>query len=189
MNAPDRPVVPAAGLTVAEAPLSQFAPSLTNPKNRHSQEHLAAMAATIAPPGRVLQPITARPWPATRGPAPAGVLMEIIIGEGRWRASELAGRDTIPFFWVEATDEQALVMQLAENIQRQALTPLQEADGFRRLMQDHSYSADQVAAKFEISRSQVYGRLKLLDLCPAAPKEGAALSKVPAWPFPTGAKV
>lgn len=170
MNAPAVANPTPAGMTVAEAPLSQFAPSLTNPKNRHDQEHLQAMAATIKAPGRVLQPITARPWPASRGKAPAGVLMEIVIGEGRWRASELAGRDTIPFFWVEASDEQALVMQLAENIQRQALTPLQEADGFRRLMKDHAYSADQVADKFEISRSQVYGRLKLLDLCPAALK-------------------
>ncbi len=165
MNAPETLAPPDGALTVARAPLSHFAPSLTN--RNHDQEYLTGLAATIKV-HKVLQPITARPWPASRGTAPAGVHYEIVIGEGRWLASAIAKEPDIPFFWRELDDRTALEIQLIENLKRKDLSAIEEADGYRRLKDDHGHTADTIAEKIGKSRGYVYARLKLLDLCPAA---------------------
>ena len=163
MNAPES-IAPPDALVVARAPLAHFAPSLTN-NNRHdgNKAYLEELASTIKG-NDVIQPITARPWPASRGKAPADVLYEIVIGEGRWLASRIAGKADIPFFWRELTDEEALELQLIENLKRQDLTAIQEAEGYRRLMKDHGHSVDTIAAAIQKSRSHVYAQLKLLEL-------------------------
>lgn len=175
MNAPETAVTaPADAMVVARAPLDHFAPSLTN-GNRHdgNKAYLEELAVTIKDHG-VIQPITARPWPAARGKAPAGVLYEIVVGEGRWLASKLAGKADIPFFWRELTDEEALELQLIENLKRKDLTAIQEAEGYRRLMKEHGHNVDTIAAAIQKSRSHVYAQLKLLDL---GAKARAALLK------------
>lgn len=163
MNAPQPP----AGTVVARAPIDHFAPSLTN--RTHTAEHIADLGESIKLHD-VVQPITARPYPAARGPAPDGVLYEIVIGEGRWRGARHAGLADIPFFWRELSDEQALELQLIENLKRKDLTAIEEAEGYRRLMKDHGHSADTLAAKIGKSRGYIYARIKLLDLCPPALK-------------------
>lgn len=175
MNAPET-VAPPDALVVARAPLGHFAPSLTN-GNRHAGDkaYLEDLAASIKEHG-VIQPITARPWPAARGGAPAGVLYEIVIGEGRWLAASLASQGDIPFFWRDLDDQTALELQLVENLKRKDLTPIEEAEGYRRLMDDHGHTADTIAASIGKSRSHVYAQLKLLDLGDKARKalrEGA----------------
>lgn len=169
MNAPD-PVAPlgAAGSTIASAPLDHFVRSLTN-RTHSDKAYLQELADSIKQHG-VIQPITARPWPASRGPQPDDVLYEIVIGEGRWIASRLAGLATIPFFWRDLTDEEALELQLVENLKRKNLTAIEEAEGYRRLMKDHGHTAESVGELIGKSRAHVYARLKLLDLCPAAYK-------------------
>lgn len=172
MNAPIPPTAtaPADAILVARAPLTAFAPSLTNRK--HTPDYIAELGESIKADD-VIQPITARPWPQSRGPAPEGVLYEIVIGEGRWLGSLYAAKADIPFFWRDLTDHQALKLQLIENLKRKNLTAIEEAEGYRRLMKDHGLNADQIAAEIGVkgkSRSYVYGRLKLLDLSPSALK-------------------
>lgn len=164
MNAP----LPPDAVAVARAPLAHFAPSATNRKHT-DQEYLKSLAVTIEAKG-VLQPITARPWPASRGIAPAGVLYEIVIGEGRWLASDIAKQADIPFFWRDLTDEQALELQLIENLKRKNLNEIEEAEGYRRLMKDHGHTVEQIMTQFDKSRAYLYARLKLLDLCPGGVK-------------------
>lgn len=177
MNAPLPPTPPEGALTVARAPLDHFGASATN--RTHDPAYINLVLAPSLQPDGVLQPISARPWPNEDRPGikarpnPGGRFYEIIIGEGRWLASRAAKLDTIPFFWRDIDDRTALRMQLVENLKRKDLTEIEEAEGYRRLMKDHGLTADQVAQEIGVegkSRSYVYGRLKLLDLCPAALK-------------------
>jgi ParB/RepB/Spo0J family partition protein len=161
MNAPETLAQPAGALVVARAPLAHFAASLTNRKHT-DKAYLDELAASIRDHD-VIQPITARPWPAARGKAPAGVLYEIVCGEGRWRAAEIAGLADIPFFWRDIDDKAAIELQLIENLKRKDLTAIEEAEGYRRLMQDHGHTADTIAAQIGKSRSHVYAQLKLLE--------------------------
>lgn len=182
MNAavPAAATAPAGAVVVARAPLEHFAPSLTN--RTHDRAYIENELAPSLDPDGVLQPITARPWPASRGEPPKGVLYEIVIGEGRWLASKFKKLPDIPFFWRNIDDRTALRMQLVENLKRKNLTPIEEAEGYRRLMQEHGLSADQVAQEIGEkgkSRSYVYGRLKLLDLGDAA-REALSAGKLTA---------
>jgi len=177
MNAPETAAAPDDALLVARAPLDHFGASATNRK--HDPAYINNVLAPSLVPDGVLQPISARPYPNEDRPGikarpnPAGCLYEIIIGEGRWLAARAAKLDAIPFFWRDIDDRTALRMQLVENLKRKDLTEIEEAEGYRRLMKDHGLTADQVAQEIGVegkSRSYVYGRLKLLDLCPAALK-------------------
>ncbi|MFA6310631.1 MAG: ParB/RepB/Spo0J family partition protein [Sterolibacterium sp.] len=153
-------------MLVARAPLAHFGASLTNRK--HRTEHINNLAVSIKN-HEVIQPITARPWPVSR-PQPDGILYEIVVGEGRWLGSIEAGKEDIPFFWRDLSDKEAVELQLIENLQRDDISPLEEAQGYRRLIDDHGHTADTIAAEVGKSRSAIYNSLKLLDLCPAALK-------------------
>jgi ParB/RepB/Spo0J family partition protein len=168
MNAPEPAanLAPKDAMVVPNEPIEHFAPSLTN-DNRHPEAYIAELAESIRQVG-IIQPVTARPWPSSRDKAPKGVVYEIVVGEGRFLAAKKAGLVAIPFFWRDLSDEQALLLQLIENLKRNDLSEIQEAKGYQRLMKDHGYTADRVAADIGKSRSHVYGRLKLLDLCPGA---------------------
>ena len=167
MNAP-QPIAPPPGASlVPTLPIDQIAPSATNREHK-DKEYLDGLAATIKSHG-VIQPITVRPWPATR-PQPVGVLYEIVVGEGRWLASKLAGMDSIPAYWRELDDKHALELQLIENVKRKDISELDEAKTYRRLIDDHGHTADTIAAQIKKSRAYIYARMKLLDLCPAARK-------------------
>ena len=164
MNAP---LPPSGASLVPSLPISQIDASATNREHK-DKEYLDGLAATIKSHG-VIQPITVRPWPATR-PQPAGVLYEIVVGEGRWLASKIAGLSEIPAYWRELDDKQALEMQLIENVKRKDISELDEARTYRRLIDEHGHTADTIAEQIKKSRSYIYTRLKLLDLCPAARK-------------------
>ena len=164
MNAPD-PITPPDGASlVARAPIRDFGPSLTNRK--HRPEHIQALAASIAEHG-VIQPILARPWPDSR-PNPDNLVYEIVVGEGRWLGAIAAGEADIPFFWRDLGDTEAVELHLVENLQRDDISPLEEAEIYRRLLDAHGHTADTIAAKIGKSRSSIYARLKLLDLCAPA---------------------
>jgi len=92
---------------------------------------------------------------------------EIIAGERRWRASKLAGLDTIPVIIRELSDEQALELALIENVQRSDLHPLEEGMAYQRLMDEFGYTQEQIASTVHKSRSHIANLLRLLSL----PKE------------------
>jgi ParB/RepB/Spo0J family partition protein len=152
----------------AQIGLSLITPSLTNPRKYFNQERLQDLANSIKPSG-VHTPILLRFLPGSRAPdTDRDVIYELVTGERRWRASIMAGLDTIPALIRPLTDDQVLEIQLVENLQRDDLTELEEAEGYDALMQHADINADQVAVKIGKSRSYVYSRLKLMDLCQQA---------------------
>lgn len=144
--------------------LELIAPSLTNPRKTFNEGKLQELAESIKASG-VHQPVLARKLPGARVPdTDRKVVYELVCGERRYRASKLAGAATIPALIRDLTDDQVLEIQIIENLQRDDLTELEEAEGYEQLMQHSGLTADQVGEKIGKSRSYVYGRLKLLDL-------------------------
>lgn len=159
----------------ANLPLDVITSSLTNPRKTFNAAKLAELAESIKATG-VHQPVLVRPLPGTRvSDTERGVQYELVCGERRYRASEMAGVATIPAMVRSLTDDQVMEIQLVENLQRDDLAELEEAEGYEALMAHAHITADQVAAKIGKSRSYVFGRLKLLDLsqeCKQALREG-----------------
>lgn len=147
--------------------LDDLYPSPTNPRKSFDAETLTEMADSIRRHG-VLQPILVRPWPAGypfEGPAPR---YEIVAGERRYRAANLAGIDRIPATVRNLTDDEVLEIQIIENLQREAVHPMEEAEGYALLMLRGHHSAEELADKIGKSKAYVYARLKLTALCDAA---------------------
>lgn len=147
-------------------PLADIVVSLTNPRTSTGLDNasLAELAEDIKRRG-VDTPITLRPLPGARvADTTRNVKYEIVAGERRLRSSLMAGVTTIPARVRDLNDVQALEVQLAENLHREDLSPLEEAKGIRRLMDEAKITADEVAVRMEKSRTHVYNRLKLLDL-------------------------
>lgn len=150
--------------------LALIVASSHNPRTVFNLPRLQELADSIRASG-VHQPVLVRPLPAKRmqetfdgfrrGERPA---YELIAGERRFRASKLAGVDTIPAMIRHLTDDQVLEIQLVENLQRDDLHPMEEAEGYERLIEATRITKEQVGEKIGKSRGYVYGRLKLLDL-------------------------
>lgn len=151
--------------------LELIEPSPTNPRKHFDEVKLAELAKSVGKHG-VLQPILVRPWPAEypsqRETRPT---YELIAGERRYRAALLAQRETIPVTVRELDDREVLEIQVIENLQREGLTELEEAEGYALMMRDYRYTADELADKIGKSRAYIYGRLKLTALCEAGRKE------------------
>jgi len=118
--------------------------------------------------GRVLQPLLVRPRvpPLFQGDANATVGHEIVFGHCRYRAARLAGLVTVPCMVRAMDDLQVKRAQISENLQRKDVHPIEEAEGFQALIDEHNETADRIAEQTGKSRSYVYGRLKLLQACP-----------------------
>ena len=145
--------------------LDRITPSLTNPRKTFDPAKLAELAASIKASG-VHQPVVVRSLPGSRlADTDRTVQYELVVGERRLRASIIAGVDTIPAIVRALSDNEVMEIQVVENLQRDDLAPLEEAEGYDHLMQHTGLSADEVAAKIGKSRSYVYAKLKLLDLC------------------------
>ncbi len=139
--------------------VSALVESPFNPRKKvGSVEKLAASMKGVG----LIQPITVRAVPGHR--------WEIIAGHRRAKAAEQLGWDTITALVVEATDVQVLELALVENLERESLTPLEEAEGFARLRELAGYTPEQLATKTGRTRGWVYQRLKLLELAPEAKK-------------------
>jgi ParB/RepB/Spo0J family partition protein len=145
-------------------PLACVIPSKTNPRKHFNDVGLEELASSIKQHG-VAQPILVRPLPTTEDMIDC---VEIVAGERRYRASKLAGLESIPAIVRELTDVQALEIQVIENLQREDVHPIEEAEGYDQLMKLHGYTSDQLAEKVGKSRSYIYGRLKFCALAPAA---------------------
>ena len=157
---------------VQEPPLAAIN-STTNPRRRRGLDvdSLRTLADSITAHG-LGQPILVRPLPASRvadtsdmDPRPA---FEVIAGERRWRACQLADLPIMPMFVRDMSDQAVLEMQLVENIEREDLDPMEEAEGFALLREKLGYTVEQIADKMGKGRgpSYVRKRMKLLDLTP-----------------------
>jgi ParB family chromosome partitioning protein len=135
-------------------------PNARNPRRMFSEEELDELTASLRERG-MIQPIVARP---VRGAPDA---YEIIAGERRWRAAQRAGLHEVPVVIIEATDEESLQLAIIENVQRADLNPLEEAEGYRALMEDYSHTQDDIAKMVGKSRSHVANTLRLLKLPPS----------------------
>jgi len=146
----------------SELPLAQLQPGKYQPRTRMDEGSLNELAASIKAQG-IMQPILVRPVDGEGG----GKQYEIIAGERRFRAAHIAGLDTVPVLVREVDDTTAAAMALIENIQREDLNPLEEAQGIHRLITDFAFTHEQAANAVGRSRSAVSNLLRLLNL--AAP--------------------
>ncbi len=155
--------VPVAGAPTALR-LSQLQSGRYQPRTRIDEGALYELAESIKSQG-VMQPVLVRPLPAQRGGSASA--FEIIAGERRVRAARLAGLDEVPVLVKDVGDEAAAVMALIENMQREDLNPLEEAQGLQRLVSEFHLTHEQAAQAVGRSRSAASNLLRLLNL--AAP--------------------
>ena len=130
-------------------------PGKYQPRTSMDQESLTELAESIKAQG-VMQPILVRPIPDGR--------FEIIAGERRWRAAQIAGLSEVPVLIREVPDESALAMSLIENIQREDLNPLEEAQGIQRLIKEFGMTHQSAGKALGNSRSSITNLLRLLNL-------------------------
>jgi ParB family chromosome partitioning protein len=160
---PTAPETPAADGPPSVLPLSALRPGAYQPRTRMDEGSLYELAQSIRSQG-VMQPILVRPLAAGSG-EPGHY--EIIAGERRFRAAQLAGLDEVPVLVKPVADEAAAVMALIENIQREDLNPLEEAQGLQRLVRDFGLTHEQAAQAVGRSRSAASNLLRLLNLAEA----------------------
>lgn len=140
-------------------PVERLKPGKYQPRTHMDQESLSELAASIKSQG-VMQPILVRAVDST----PGAERYEIVAGERRWRASQLAGLSEVPVLIRNIPDEQALAMALIENIQRENLNPLEEAQGLQRLIDEFGLTHQQAADAVGRSRPAASNLLRLLQL-------------------------
>jgi ParB family chromosome partitioning protein len=145
----------AAGDRLRELPIEQLQPGKYQPRSHMDQERLAELAESIKAQG-LIQPIIVRPIGRDR--------YEIIAGERRWRAAQLASLREVPVVVRETDDHAALAMALIENIQREDLNPLEEALALQRLIDEFHLTHQQAAEAVGRSRAAVSNLLRLLEL-------------------------
>ncbi|NLD67986.1 MAG: ParB/RepB/Spo0J family partition protein [Limnobacter sp.] len=145
----------AADRPLASLPLARLQPGRYQPRTRMDETALEELAASIRSHG-LMQPIVVRPNGDSK--------WEIIAGERRFRAASLAGLDEVPVVVREVPDEQALQLALIENIQREDLNPLEEAQAIKRLIDEFDHSHEQAAEAIGRSRSATSNLLRLLNL-------------------------
>ncbi len=138
-------------------PIGQVKSSALNPRKDFREEELAELAESIRTKGLV-QPIIVRPDPASAGD------FEIVAGERRWRAAQRAGIHTVPVIVRDLTDKEVLELAIIENVQRQDLNAIEEAAGYRELVERFTYSQEQLSEIIGKSRSHVANTLRLLKL-------------------------
>ena len=139
-------------------PISQVEPGLKQPRKRFDDEALADLADSIRQHG-VIQPLTVRRL--------SSGYYQIIAGERRWRAAKLAGLSEVPVVIIEADDRKVMELGLIENLQREDLNPMEEAGGYRVLMEEYGLTQEEVAQQVGKSRPAVANALRLLSLPPS----------------------
>ena len=137
-------------------PISKVEPREDQPRSQFDEAALQELADSIREYG-LIQPITARKLP--------NGFYQIIAGERRWRAARIAGLKEIPVRVIEADDGRAMEIALVENLQREDLNPIEEANGFRTLIEVYGLTQEQAAQRVGKSRPAVANALRLLNLC------------------------
>ena len=141
--------------TLLTLPVGRIRPGKYQPRTKMDQQALAELAASIRSQG-LMQPLLVRPVDRER--------YELIAGERRWRAAQMAGLDEVPALVRDVPDEAALALSLIENIQRENLNPMEEAAGLQRLVEEFNMTHEQAADAVGRSRSATTNLLRLLKL-------------------------
>ncbi|MEJ2559251.1 MAG: ParB/RepB/Spo0J family partition protein [Anaerolineae bacterium] len=150
-----------------EIPIAQVSPNPHQPRQTITEESLAELAASIREHG-VIQPLVV---------TQVGNEYQLIAGERRWRAAQLAGLTTVPALIKETTPQQMLELALVENVQRADLNPLEEASAYRQLMDEFGLTQEEVAERVGKSRTAVANTVRLLRL-PDDLKEALATDRI-----------
>ena len=138
-----------------DIPLDQIDRNPFQTRSQLNEEQLAELAASITSNG-VVQPVLVRPLPNGR--------FQLIAGERRWRASQIAGKTTVPAFLRQVSDEQAMEITIVENLQRADLNPMEQARAFDRLSREFHLTQEQMATRTGKDRATVANFLRLLRL-------------------------
>ena len=136
-------------------PIYKVEPNPDQPRRDFDEEELQALADSISEHG-IIQPLTVREL--------SSGYYQIIAGERRWRAARLAGLGEVPVVVIEADDKKAMELALIENLQRQDLNPVEEALGYKSLMEDYGLTQEDAAKRVGKSRPAVTNALRLLSL-------------------------
>ena len=142
-------------------PITKLRPGKFQPRTHFDETTMRELSESIAKNG-IMQPIIGRPVEKS--------MYEIIAGERRWRAAQMAGLLDVPILIRDISDQVALELALVENIQRQDLTPLEEATGYQRLMDEFGYTQDELSTTVGKSRSHIANLIRLMDLPPEVKK-------------------
>lgn len=140
---------------VSSVPIHKVEPNPLQPRREFDPEALQALADSITAHG-MIQPLTVRELP--------GGYYQIIAGERRWRAARMAGLQEVPILVIEADDRKVMELALVENLQREDLNPMEEAQGYRSLMEDYGLTQAETAERVGKSRPAVANALRLLSL-------------------------
>ena len=174
-------LLPVPGATFAEIAIDQIVPNTKQPREVFDEDDLKELSASIKEVG-VLQPVVVRSIPAKGRSEKLKEFLaekpdaryELIMGERRLRASELAGETTIPAIIRETEDGDLLRDALLENLHRAQLNPLEEASAYQQLMADFGATQEELAKRIARSRPQIANTLRLLKLPPSVQKKVAA---------------
>ena len=139
-------------------PISQVESCAGQPRKQFDPDALADLADSIREHG-IIQPLTVRKLQSG--------YYQIIAGERRWRAARMAGLDQVPAIVIEADDRKAMELAMIENLQREDLNPMEEAEGYQQLMTQYNLTQEETAQRVGKSRSAVANALRLLNLCPS----------------------
>ena len=156
-DAPDMPGEAAPPAPVRSLPVGHLEPGPFQPRTSFNPESLTELVASIQARG-ILQPLLARPHPTQPKH------YQIIAGERRWRAAQQAGLHDVPVLVRDLSDADAMAASLVENLQRQDLNPIEEGEGFRRLVEEFGLTQEQLGAAVGKSRSHVANIMRLLKL-------------------------
>lgn len=148
---------PSPGATARTVPIEAVRPSAYQPRRHFTEDELEALAQSIREKG-ILQPLLVRPTPD------AATEYELVAGERRWRAAQRAGLHEVPVTVRELADSEALEIALVENLQREDLSPLDEAEAYSRLARDFGRNQGAIAEAVGKSRSHVANMIRLLAL-------------------------
>ncbi len=135
--------------------IDKLQPNEYQPRQRFNKESLEELAQSIRQNG-ILQPITARKLKSGQ--------LEIIAGERRWRSAQLAGMHEVPVIIKESTDKESLELAIIENVQREDLNPIDEAEAYQRLSSEFNFTQQQIAEKVGKDRVTVANAIRLLAL-------------------------
>jgi len=156
---------PIEGAYLEEVRVGAITPNPRQPRQNFDEDTLAELAASITAVG-LLQPVVVRKLAAGR--------YELIMGERRWRASQLAGVDVIPAIVRDTSDDDMLRDALIENLHREQLNPLEEAAAYQQLLDDFAATHEELARRVGRSRPHISNTIRLLNLPPAVQKRVAA---------------
>jgi ParB family chromosome partitioning protein len=154
---PETPTATPTEERVVEVETTAIVPNAHQPRHRFDEERILRLAQSIATQG-VVQPVVVRPHPSRPGQ------YELVAGERRLRALRLLGRRSVPAIVRRISEDALLEMALVENLQREPLTPVEEARAYRALIDTHGYTQEELAERIGKDRSTIANMMRLLSL-------------------------